>query len=347
MTSLLYNVSRLSYRLVDEVRDDVALQSPSRLTRSDGDIRGEIREVVLHFLQEIDVGYPGSLPDYQELYADCCDRARLYGFPMAGTWNLAPYIDAGVVMAACAYQHTPYENRVFVALYTAAFLQLDVLGETELDGCANFVSCMLQAKAQKIPSLDALTSFLRDIATYCVPVVGELSLAAGINFIAAIAIEDLSKDMIGHPEAEGYAAYKRYLDGLGDCYAGTIFPPEIPLVDYLQALPEISKLCCAANDVLSFYKEELAGETDNVVGNRARAGGISHIEAYKKVTADCIELHKKIVMILSGSPAAVSAYKAWLPGYVQFHTSLDRYRLDELQIPVGAPSKSQRANQRV
>ena len=82
--------------------------------------------------------------------------------------------------------------------------------------------------------------------------------------------------------------------------------------------------------MLSFYKEELDGETVNIISNLAGCRGISKIEALGQLSKDVAASHLKVLQILSPYRDAQTAYANFSQGYISFHTSLSRYRLDEL-----------------
>lgn len=240
-------------------------------------------------------------------------------------------------MAYAAYRQQPQQKfQIFVALYTAAFIQLDVFG-ISMDGYSSFAARMMKGEPQANVTLDALVRLLQDISSNTGPVISEVTLTSSFNYFAAITLEEVAKTMTVQPQAEAYASHKRYLDGLGDFFTYMIFPPSIPLAAFVQAAPDISKITCLVNDVLSFYKEEAAGETDNLVVNTARAAEITHVQALERITDECVDLNNKVLAIIGNHEAASQAYRVWLYGFVQFHTSLPRYRLEELGIQVGEP----------
>lgn len=86
------------------------------------------------------------------------------------------------------------------------------------------------------------------------------------------------------------------------------------------------------SDVLSFYKEELVGETTNQVSTLAARTNKSKLETFGELTDTTISLYKGIVKILEGSPKACEAFKRYTAGYVYFHTSTARYRFDDLDL---------------
>ncbi|KAF5350179.1 hypothetical protein D9757_013082 [Collybiopsis confluens] len=87
------------------------------------------------------------------------------------------------------------------------------------------------------------------------------------------------------------------------------------------------------NDILSFYKEELVGESINYVSLWAKSRGCDKSQALYAIIDETVEAHEKVIRILEKKPAALQAYYDFASGYVQFHTVLDRrYRLDELML---------------
>ena len=86
------------------------------------------------------------------------------------------------------------------------------------------------------------------------------------------------------------------------------------------------------SDVLSFYKEELVGETTNQVSTLAASANKSKLETFGELTASTIGLYKEIVKILENSPEACEAFKRYTAGYVYFHTSTTRYRFEDLDL---------------
>ena len=86
------------------------------------------------------------------------------------------------------------------------------------------------------------------------------------------------------------------------------------------------------SDVLSFYKEERVGETTNQISTLAARNKKSKLETFSELTETTIGLYKRIVKILEGSPEACEAFKHYAAGYVRFHTSTTRYRLEDLDL---------------
>ena len=130
------------------------------------------------------------------------------------------------------------------------------------------------------------------------------------------------------------------------------FPREIPVKDYIQALPEmmlffantkcvprvstetgtLSILCFS--DILSFYKEELAGETTNQISMVAARNKTSKLDALNALAETTMDIVENTIEILNESPEACEIFMKFVIGLVHFHTSVGRYRLAELALHV-------------
>ena len=86
------------------------------------------------------------------------------------------------------------------------------------------------------------------------------------------------------------------------------------------------------SDILSFYKEERVGETTNQISTLAARTKKSKLETFGELTETTIDINKRVVKILEGSPEACEAFKKFNAGYVRFHTSTARYRLEDLDL---------------
>ena len=85
------------------------------------------------------------------------------------------------------------------------------------------------------------------------------------------------------------------------------------------------------SDVLSFYKEELAGENANYIANEASQRGEDKILVFRKLARDVALCISRTTNILESSSEAQAAFLSFMGGYESFHTSFgSRYHLDDL-----------------
>lgn len=83
------------------------------------------------------------------------------------------------------------------------------------------------------------------------------------------------------------------------------------------------------SDIFSFYKEELAGETGNYIGDRATVCGKSTSETLHELVGETVDIVERIRSIL-GEGEARNAWENFAKGYVTFHVYSPRYRLHEV-----------------
>jgi hypothetical protein len=88
-----------------------------------------------------------------------------------------------------------------------------------------------------------------------------------------------------------------------------------------------------ASDILSFYKEELQGESVNRVSLLASCQKRSKIEILRIIADEAIESHRNALELLQGHEGATEAYRRYCQGMIDFHPSSGgRYRLDRLRL---------------
>jgi len=81
---------------------------------------------------------------------------------------------------------------------------------------------------------------------------------------------------------------------------------------------------------ISFFKEELAGEQTNTISLLAANGNVPKLQIANELKDKALASDTLIFDILSSDKKAQYSYEGFRAGYVVFHTSLSRYRLQEL-----------------
>ncbi|KAI0724978.1 hypothetical protein C8Q72DRAFT_877650 [Fomitopsis betulina] len=131
------------------------------------------------------------------------------------------------------------------------------------------------------------------------------------QFVNGCLLEQISGDsqLAGSSDAMPFIAYRLNKSGLAEAFAYFIWDKKrFPHVEaYMQAIPGtriMSKhvLMPHSSDVLSFYKEELAGETCNYMSDRARASGKSVQDMLQDVVDETIITVERIRNILGEGP---------------------------------------------
>lgn len=101
---------------------------------------------------------------------------------------------------------------------------------------------------------------------------------------------------------------------------------------------------------LSFYKESLAGETDNLIHLRAAAEQKDPLSVLREVVEETLESIRKVEVLTAADPQLAKicrsyvivsvggtyegecADRVWTQGYVEFHFRARRYRLEDLEM---------------
>ncbi|KAJ7617175.1 hypothetical protein FB45DRAFT_756567 [Roridomyces roridus] len=163
------------------------------------------------------------------------------------------------------------------------------------------------------------------------PVLANSMGTAVLDAISATVLES-GQDIIemeNRVTARGWPWYMRTKTGLAPGFSCTIFPlaahPDITA--YIKALPDMDKQICFINDILSFYKEELAGEETNYVSLRAKVEGKDPKRVLVEMVEETAVLHQSIGATLDGQREVLAAWAAFQNGYIAWHLSVDRYKL--------------------
>ncbi|KAJ6527369.1 isoprenoid synthase domain-containing protein, partial [Mycena capillaripes] len=126
--------------------------------------------------------------------------------------------------------------------------------------------------------------------------------------------------------------YLRQKSGMAPGFSCAVFPARThtDISAYIQVLPDIASYFYLVNDILSFYKEILAGETMNYVQVRSKTTGKDLKQVFVEMVREVGDLHTGITAALEEQPEALAAWKAFEYGYISWHLSIERYRLSEL-----------------
>ncbi|OJA08292.1 hypothetical protein AZE42_07812 [Rhizopogon vesiculosus] len=189
-----------------------------------------------------------------------------------------------------------------------------------------FVSCQPQAD----PVLSGLDVLLREVVHHYPPLVSNLIVASSLNFVSSLDHE--TKGMKILVDAPLYPEYSRLLSGLADAYGLFIFPPALPLGEYIQCMPDLRSVINHANDILSYYKEELEGETVNYLSLMAVSLGLTKQDALHQLSEKTVQAYHNTLQILRPHIEACDAFLGFFHGYFQFHSASRRYKLEEIML---------------
>ncbi|EJF61156.1 terpenoid synthase [Dichomitus squalens LYAD-421 SS1] len=237
-------------------------------------------------------------------------------------------------MAECCYSHESPEHQYFIALYTAFTFYADDHCGADPEPIGQFAQRCLEGAPQLDPVLDRFAAHLNKTFGLW-PRIGANAIISGtFDSMTAMYIEYTTKDMATRPGATRYPYYVRTKSGVGPPYAHFIFPSawRSSVNSYIQIIPELDYFINCTNDLLSFYKESLAGETDNYVHLRASAERKSPTDVLRTLAAEVTDTVERIDAITSIDPELAALWQRFLQGYLEFHVKTTRYRLAELDF---------------
>ncbi|KAF3769498.1 hypothetical protein M406DRAFT_36360 [Cryphonectria parasitica EP155] len=245
-----------------------------------------------------------------------------------------------------------YGLRIDVQVYVGIYTWLVILIEDKIGECAaeveGFERRFLTGEEQPTPLLRATAALMKETWDFWDPILANLIVTSTMDFVTSNIIDTRRefKNMPVTKAGKSFPYFFRNMSGISIAYACFIYSkeeyPDIGL--FLEALPDMAFYIANINDVLSFYKEEIGGETHNYIHNRARCEQQNPLVILKKVKAETAASVERVRAILEGRTKYFEAWERQLMGMITMHTVNPRYRLADLglgeahpvQIPVSA-----------
>ncbi|KZT73360.1 terpenoid synthase [Daedalea quercina L-15889] len=283
---------------------------------------------IQQFLSKVDVNFPRYTRDH-ELEQRVKEIVKHWGDEQA----LRPYVITALILTITAYAHvSDVETRVLITLFTTLIIAMDdpvvfsglTPGDYHRKMCAGVVQ-------QEHGMLGEFTKVLQGMWAHYPSFSANTIYASALRFVNASVMENEWRGEVYTQEARPFVEYKRSMTATTEAYACFIWP-NVQFPDYrvyVRAIPDTMLYVSYVNDILSFYKEELAGEEDNYIHERALATGSSASNALQGVIDDTIAAVKRVRSVL-GSGEAREAWENFAAGYIRVHTDNPRYRLKEI-----------------
>ncbi|EMD31444.1 hypothetical protein CERSUDRAFT_162846 [Gelatoporia subvermispora B] len=241
-----------------------------------------------------------------------------------------PYVSAAIDITALAYsQLTSLEAKVEIAIFTALAITID--DPKILDNLSSEDFCHDLATGRIHADDGYLGEYVRSLARmwkHFPRMSSGFIFTSGISFIDGCILENTYNEPIVSSQ---FIEYRRVKTGICDAYSCFIwelaqFPDE---KQFMQAIPDAAAYCNYGNDIMSFYKEVLEGETGNYVQDRALVSGKTSLEALNDVIEDTIAIVERVRRIL-GEGKARDAWESFVAGYISYHVNNPRYRLADI-----------------
>ncbi|KAK0467078.1 uncharacterized protein EV420DRAFT_664438 [Desarmillaria tabescens] len=288
----------------------------------------------------VDMQTQRVIPFDDELFSLACDEVARQALILdtETSKSFTPYIKHGTDTVTTCYNHIQgVKCRIYIVLYIACFFYFDdkfIPEYSDSDNVAQDLFACMMGKASPADPLQQLFCYLMTEAPKCFPnhPASNVVITGTLNFVTAASLDYRTQGMKMPASAKRYTTFTRNISGIADVMGVFIFPTSVPVTAYIAALPDLMVFMLSSNDVLSFYKEELAGEELNRVSLLALCDQSKKTDVLRRLVDSTIDAHNNILDILKPNEEALDAYLSFSDGYIWAHAGLSRYRLKELGI---------------
>ncbi|KAI8235633.1 hypothetical protein K4K54_005650 [Colletotrichum sp. SAR 10_86] len=226
-------------------------------------LRHRLSCLIPTFLKCINYTQP-TKPSKDTLREAIISRGREAGVHVNSDDGSRMRFEAGLAVAAEMYPLHPFDIQVHIGLFTWLGFIIDDLNAELGPNLANFQSRFSRGDLQPCSVLECFADVLRSTTDYYDPVVANLIVLSALAFVNSNAIE-IRRDyqaIVPSMEAPSWPYYFRDKEGLPEVYTYFCFYRDMcpDISRFMPAAPEMGKFINLTNDILSFYKEEKAGE---------------------------------------------------------------------------------------
>ncbi|KAF8511707.1 isoprenoid synthase domain-containing protein [Gautieria morchelliformis] len=233
-----------------------------------------------------------------------------------------------------AYHDRSFAEKKNIALYNWYLIYVDDMAPKDPSSFCEFEQRFLTGRPQLNPILDALVSVLLRMWDLYDPLCANSIIAATFEFVTSSCLEPDIERLPLIRGTERFSWFVRERTGVATAFALMAFTKstKIDLMEFIQAIPDINFWICLTNDILSFHKEELGGETGTYVHNRAYLENKAPLQVLAEMAEELRISRNTIHTALSNSPTALLVWEVFERGYVAWHIAQDRYRLKDLDL---------------
>ncbi|KAI0352645.1 terpenoid synthase [Trametes cingulata] len=297
------------------------------------DMLNEVKRTIRDFLKRVEYRRPCT-PENSKL------RVELTGEILSWNADLSPAYVEGLMETCCtvaesAYAHTSYNHQLTIALYSACLLYIDDMGNRDPEILGQFGYRFLTRQDLGDPVLERLALQLPQMYNLYPRLSAHSIAVATLDWAVGSYVELTTGDVAVSPGATSYPAYLRTKTGIGSAYALFNFVKgwRDPADSFhLQLVPDIEHYTDAINDILSFYKEALNGDTDNYITLRASAERKHPVAVLRELCEEALESIRRVQALTSSEPRIAEILHRFVMGYIEFHFRAKRYRLSELNV---------------
>ncbi|CCL98540.1 uncharacterized protein FIBRA_00539 [Fibroporia radiculosa] len=285
----------------------------------DSSIASVCQAVIGRFIDEAQISFPEYTRDL-ELEARVKEIVHSWGNEQL----LRHYVITVPTLAVTAYSHiTSMDTKVLITLFTIIILAMDDPAVLDSLSFREFHQKMCMGVVQQEAGmLGELTKVLKQMWDHYSAFSANSIYVSTLRFVNASILEHDAQNEPLRRGALPFVEYKRSMSGTTEAYACFVWEkskfPDIK--EYMQAIPDAMLYVSYVNDILSFYKEELAGETGTYIHERAAICGKSAAETLNDVVDDTLAAIARARTILGEGPAR-DAFENFAAGRWHWATS--------------------------
>ncbi|KAK2007061.1 squalene synthase [Colletotrichum eremochloae] len=266
--------------------------------------RQRLSILIPKFLKSINYIPPLNV-NKQALRQAVLERGRQAGVDVVQEDGSKMRFEAGIAVAADMYPLHPLEIQVHIGLFTWLGFIIDDLNTVLGTDLEQFQSRFHRGEERPCALLQCFANVLRLTTDFYEPVVANLIVLSALTLVNCNAIE-LRHDyqtMIPTKETVNWPYCFRDMEGLPEAYTYFCFYRELcsDISQFMPAAPEMGKFINLTNDILSFYKEEKAGEVRNYIHKKAVSLGCSPLAVLESTISETALAYNQTLSILKDS----------------------------------------------
>ncbi|PIL33456.1 terpene synthase [Ganoderma sinense ZZ0214-1] len=223
------------------------------------------------------------------------------------------FSELAAFMGRTVYMHMSPAHQRYIALYTACAAYIDDAGSRHIEALAEFSRRFATGEKHLCPALEVLAGLLRQSYDLWPKAGADAIICSTLMGITALHLECTTNTMAITPQATLWPNYVRERTGAAAAYAHFNFMKEWRSTpdSYMQILPYIEFFINGCNDVLSFYKEELCGETANYVHIRAVTDELTPVDTLRRLADETLACQEKIRVLIGEDRELMAIWRSF------------------------------------
>ncbi|KAH9942037.1 hypothetical protein B0H21DRAFT_893151 [Amylocystis lapponica] len=298
------------------------------LSVSDVQAIAKVKHAVLDTMRILKID-PGSIlpfdktPSLEPFILECIDEARKRGY-LSSDSIPQPFEERHVRIGATAghyvhFHHREMESHASIAEYGSRLAS----GRSQLEkGLDDFVAL----SAELSDMYDTITGDFLRMSTQ--------AFLVGAHLEQELSGKHWQAEWAVNKDAPVFPTIMKTMTSAAILCFLLSFPCTVPATSYIQALPDGIVVHDITSDIMSYYKEALAGEF-NRIEQTAQLRNLPAVDILGEYVETMEASHRRVVRVLLASDPTgklVACYEKSIVGFVVFQALHPRYKIEDLGI---------------